>query len=320
MTMKPLLIYLDQNKWINLNGAYHNLPNGMRFKTILECIKLAAKNGTAIFPLSDVHVIETRKAKDLTHRRRLAQVMVEISQGWTLAPASHLVPQQLRVAIASLYGEQTQPEPAALGRGIPFAFGQAENLHIDLGLSKGEAKHLQAILDSPHGLAAFLVGNDESLSAQGVIDFERRAHLLGDKVERARAVGKAYSKAERKRAYVAELTYHLQPELTQVLALYGKTLRNLLDLGKSRLTAFFEQVPTLHVEVELATERDDFWNRLVDPNDMVDVSFLSVAIPYCDIVVTEKFWTDLAKRKKLGQRYETVVLSDLFDLESHLGL
>jgi len=28
----------------------------------------------------------------------------------------------------------------------------------------------------------------------------------------------------------------------------------------------------------------------------MDESFLSVAIPHCDIIVTERFWMDLAKR------------------------
>ena len=134
-----------------------------------------------------------------------------------------------------------------------------------------------------------------------------------------RSLGKSYSKSSRKRAYVADLTYYLQPELAKVLASYKQTFGDFLDLDKKRSKAFFEGVPTLIVEIELATERDEHWDKEVDPNDMTDISFLSVAIPYCDIVVTEKFWTDLARRKKLHEKYDTAILSDLLELGSYLS-
>ena len=49
-----------------------------------------------------------------------------------------------------------------------------------------------------------------------------------------------------------------------------------------------------------------------------DIGFLSLAIPSCDAVITEAFWVDLARRRGLNERYETVLLSDLTDLTSFI--
>lgn len=68
------------------------------------------------------------------------------------------------------------------------------------------------------------------------------------------------------------------------------------------------------------SERDELRSREIDANDVMDVSFLSVAIPYCDIIVTEQFWVDLAKRNRLDQAYCTILLTDLAGLEQHFPI
>lgn len=312
------LIYLDQNKWIDLARAYHNRPGGKRYSKVLQEVKAAVSEGRAIFPLSDSHLIETRKEVNDSRRKRLAQVMVEISQGWIIAPNTYLCPKELEVTIAKLLDRGKIARPKALGRGVAFAFGRSEELQSDLGISDERTRLLEAAIDTPAGLAAFLVGFDQAFTSSGISEFKRRAVAYAQRVEEARSLGKSYSKSIRKRAYVANLTYYLQPELVRILALYKQTFDDFLDLGKKQLLAFFEEVPTLNVEIELATERDEHWDKEVDPNDMTDISFLSAAIPYCDIVITEKFWGNLIKRKKLDEKYDTVILSDLLELGSYL--
>lgn len=68
------------------------------------------------------------------------------------------------------------------------------------------------------------------------------------------------------------------------------------------------------------SERDEQRSREIDANDVMDVSFLSVTIPYCDNIVTEQFWVDLAKRNRLDQAYCTILLTDLAGLEQHLPI
>ena len=49
----------------------------------------------------------------------------------------------------------------------------------------------------------------------------------------------------------------------------------------------------------------------IDKNDFSDILFLSVAIPYCDIVIAEKTWTNIAINKKLDKKFNTKISKNL---------
>ena len=70
----------------------------------------------------------------------------------------------------------------------------------------------------------------------------------------------------------------------------------------------------------MESERAEQRSREFDANDVMDVSLLNVAIPHCDIIVTERFWVDLAKRNRLEQASGTILLTDLAGLEQHLPI
>jgi hypothetical protein len=316
--MKPNLIYLDQNQWIFLGRAYHNRSGGKKYSAILEKIQLVSRAQSSLFPLSSAHFIETGKRRDPNSRHRLAQVMAEISQGWALAPPDYLVPSQLRVVIADIFNKRKLPWPLALGRGVAFAFGEHETMHVELGISSNQASRLQEISASPEGLIKFLVGRDETHRSRATENFNQGANRYAKSVEHMRIVGKPFSKAERKRAYVANLTLLLQKELTAQLALEKQNFEKFLALGRDGLLDFFSRVPCLDVEIELATERDENLSKAISPHDLVDVPFLNVAIPFCDVVVADKYWVDIVKRRKLDKKYNTVLLDNLLELDQYL--
>jgi hypothetical protein len=62
-------------------------------------------------------------------------------------------------------------------------------------------------------------------------------------------------------------------------------------------------------------ERD--WNI----NDLRDIFALSSAIPYCDVVVTDrKAWDVTKRRARLDEEFDTEIFCTLDDLVAHLGL
>jgi hypothetical protein len=121
------------------------------------------------------------------------------------------------------------------------------------------------------------------------------------------------------RAYAAMLTLSIQKELTFALEKCGKQFKDFLGLGQKQLMDFFEAVPTLNTEIELAVERNQIWNRKIHRNDMADIAFLSVAVPYCDIVVTEHFFAMSAINCHLNQKYKTIILENLLDLPQYIS-
>lgn len=79
-------------------------------------------------------------------------------------------------------------------------------------------------------------------------------------------------------------------------------------------------MPALNVYLQLIIARDDDSpGRKVQSNGMNDICHLAGAIPYCDIVVTEKMFAHLSKQQKLDKKYNCIVCNSLLELDSVLS-
>jgi hypothetical protein len=114
-----------------------------------------------------------------------------------------------------------------------------------------------------------------------------------------------------RRAYAAKLTMELLEPLSQKLRATGRSLQEWGELGAEKLMDFWKSIPCLHVELELHTQRDREKSKKWEANDTLDIGSLSLAIPACDVVVTERFWVSLITRRGLDKAYNATVLSDL---------
>lgn len=112
------------------------------------------------------------------------------------------------------------------------------------------------------------------------------------------------------------LTIHLKVVIEQYLNSHGKSWDDFFDLLGRRITTFFEGISCLNVETILSCERDQDRQKPIAPNDMIDVATLSVAVPHCDFIVTERYWANAIKKHKLDEEYGVAVFSDLRDLKS----
>ena len=79
-----------------------------------------------------------------------------------------------------------------------------------------------------------------------------------------------------------------------------------------------ERVPTGLVMISLLIQRDLQFDRPITKNDISDVWSLSLAIPYCDIVVTDKEMASFALKSKLDNKCGTKILNSIYDLEEFL--
>ncbi len=90
-----------------------------------------------------------------------------------------------------------------------------------------------------------------------------------------------------------------------------------LDTPKG-LVALLSALPSRDVIFDLRRLRHADTNARWKANDLNDLGSLSVALPYCDIVVTEKQWRHLAVQAGIPDRYGTVVLDSLDGLSRYL--
>lgn len=312
MSTSPKRLYLDQNKWIELSRAHYGRSDGAHLSHVYEKISRGVEDGSLILPLSSSHYVETRKSRNMDRRKRLARVMVALSKGWTITTQACMTRKLIALEVDSIFGgapRTVSPDP--FGHGWVFAFGRSDELSNDLGIEVHRAKLLEQAMDTPEVFYQLLVGDDEDANSMAIDGYERGAAELVGRIEANRILGHPYGKAIRKWAYVANLTLSLESVLSRALAKHALTFHDFLSTGRDKLLSFFASIPCLDVEIELATERNEFRDRAVASNDMTDIAFLSMAVPYCDIVVTERLWADLVRRKHLDRKYATTTVSDL---------
>ena len=79
------------------------------------------------------------------------------------------------------------------------------------------------------------------------------------------------------------------------------------------------EFPSLDCVAELVSQRDFDWDRRVAPNDFSDIDFLSVAIPYTDVVVCERYFANKAIESGLAHRYGTRVYASVEEFAGDLA-
>lgn len=315
---KTLIVYLDQNKWIDLARARVGRADGQKHQAVLEKITEVVSQGKAVFPLSWLHFVETRKKRDLKKRRELAEVMAEISQGIAIIPKSIIMNWELEHAIAMAFGETPTPIPSVFGNGMSMIFGQNfiekemnSQPHLKTAYLIDRAK---SVLSGKEATVSFLVGDDEDLNSKVVNGLRDINEPFVERMEKSREQDREANDDLQERLYLAILTKELQPKLIPMLGDHGKTMNDFFSLGLENVRRFFHDVPTLDVEIGLALSLNKHWDRKLKVNDTSDIAFACISIPYCDVVVTEVFLRTLVMRQKLDKKYDTEVISDLNDL------
>ena len=81
-----------------------------------------------------------------------------------------------------------------------------------------------------------------------------------------------------------------------------------------------DQIPSRWVQkTEAPVSAASQSSKTLEGNDLNDVIALSIAVPYCDVVVTEKSWASLVNAAKVGKRFDTLVTRDLKDVMNRLS-
>ncbi|MFJ4694026.1 hypothetical protein [Streptomyces sp. NPDC088766] len=106
--------------------------------------------------------------------------------------------------------------------------------------------------------------------------------------------------------------------LTQALLDRGRTLAEVVT-GRESIRAFTDCMPSadIHAALTEATHRNR--EKSWEPNDIFDIDALSVAVPYCDIVVTERYASHVLHAAHLPQWMKTEVVPRLKDLTERLN-
>jgi len=139
--------------------------------------------------------------------------------------------------------------------------------------------------------------------------------------ERIREKLKQYKDNEyRRKVFLTQnIVATILPKLVQFLtemnlpATFAEELFTSFDLD-----TFLGKLPTALCEFALLFQRDQQLSRPIQVNDIADIWHLTLAIPYSDVVITEKMWVSIAKRARLDEKCDTLMLSSIEELNECL--
>jgi hypothetical protein len=278
-----MVVYLDQNKWIELARMFHRKDVTDRAQRILRSFETARTDGHAVFPLSNVHYIETARVSNVGRKVRLGEAMWHFSQGVTLVAYSTIVRHELEVALAMHLPQLVPGAVSILGKGHAHAFG-APPLSGVLAAFADEVER------------SLLTGN-RRLGIQppafaGTTQRENFREHLATLHARFQDVAPEL----RENWLYAMSTVDILNPLNDVAARHSLPPSALETLGEDRLKQVVDAMPTRRVDMHL--HREVLKNRayVAKASDLEDWGGLAVASCYCDVVVCEKHMANMLQR------------------------
>lgn len=311
--MQQKVIYLDQNAWSNL------LKSSEETVGFFEDL---SDSGKVIFPLSIVHLQETTKICNNTKRLQIAKLMVGLSKQYSFLPyVDQIIEMEVRNEILRLYGCQpVNLDSYVLNKGICHLLGVKPTIVKRPGANvNGEPpsdvkKKMMDYIESPDAmLDAFLLlptlkGKTKSSYEETVMKMEQnRKNLL--KI--------ADKNFRRKFVFADFMIDFIGPTVAKMLAEINMPKAQVFfkNWDKKDFETFIDHIPTAFSLFSLIFKRDQQLQRLIEVNDIPDVWALSLAIPYSDIVVTEKMWASIAMQEtKLASKCNAKVLTTIEEL------
>jgi hypothetical protein len=333
------LVYLDQNHWINLAKAAVGRPTGRPYRDALAALREARWSGSAVFPLSLTHVMETTT---ISQRRRvdIATIMEELSDFTTIIARSVLMRLELEAVLdaATGPGPERYTDIPLVARGMPHAYGKSggfrvsngrrdvtEEVRAEVGPEEFDRRIAQAEEDVNRGVLrgpsddaqekelraqgwnpeiAFAIGDDRAqLEREQARRFDDKTLLPDDPVDYRR---------ERVRDVIRAryLALELMDMLNESLLKRGLKLEDVWsDLASSQ--RLVDAMPSADVAVTLLAQyhRDATfnWKR----NHIFDIDALSVAVPYCDLIAADKQAVDALNRARVTDRIGSQVFTSL---------
>lgn len=271
--------------------------------------------------------------------RDIAQVMEELSGFAALQPRDLIFRHELDAVLTMRVGPSRKPllPLPLLRRGCAGAFGLRGGLRIRT--PEGDITESIRQQMGPDRFDAIMadaeLGLERSVLA-GPTDAEvERLRAYGWNPEAARQV--AENRAAEERAQVArlnadpkwrrgrlrdvvlarELIIELVEALNEALEARGCDF-SAVWTDREAAREIVRAMPSTDVAVTLKTNGHKNHDKSWLPNDIYDIDALSVAVPYCDIVVTEKHAHHVLQAERVPNRMDTILLCRLGELPKHL--
>ncbi|SEP53358.1 hypothetical protein [Amycolatopsis saalfeldensis] len=327
-----LKISLDLKDWVALAKARLGRPQFPQDAHAYEALCSATAAGEVIVPLTAATYMEVARISSLRQRSDLANVIAEISGFVAIASRSVVMEHQLLAALAAQFGGLPPAPIPVFGLGNPFGVG--EQKAFVLRRKGGGAPDLPTELVREIETAGRVMGEYMMLRGPAPEDLPT-LRALGYRPEEVAKVEEARVNREKELAAMLKdgtadrgrlgdivharyLYWELGDRLPSALQPYNLEVGDFFAKGKEWLGAFLNDIPSAAINITLADKGFRNSYKKWTGNDIRDADAVSVAIPYCDVVMTDNYVAAQLAKSPVVARHATLVLSRLSDLNDAL--
>lgn len=317
-----MIIYLDQNKWIDLAKTIIKPNENTKYKDVANLILDRSNSGEWIFPISIIHYLETLSRRNPDSRTRLAKVIAKIAKRNALSPFHIVQKDEFYIAFSKIHQPSNIPKInavqdnyfSALGSEPPKVEFDKNNPHYSAELHEEIENFAENLFSKPDLFELFMsmINNDQEI----IDDLHKDDVDTKKEWEKWRAVYTAIDKQHRYSAFLVRFFFdHFIQYRDDLMSIFGKNRETIIPPeildDRDRAADFFESIPSMDVRVKLMYETLNNQSKEIDLHDHRDIGFLATAIPYCDVVITEKVWKHYSNQRKLSSKYNTAIENDL---------
>jgi hypothetical protein len=161
---------------------------------------------------------------------------------------------------------------------------------------------------------SYLMETPEDVRRASVRKFTDGSKALRQRIEARRTQHADESMSMRWKIQSALLMINEIDLLLSFAAKAGVPWKTVADIGRENALRIMDDMPTFHIEREIALRLEAAQNRPVAPNDFRDMQTFCAVLCYADVVVAENMFANLARQAKLDRKYNTEVLTNLLAL------
>jgi len=336
MSNMPVSIYLDQLHWIHLAQAHTGHKNGERYKEAYRYLLKQREAGKIVCPLSLTHYMELSATGNYRQRTDVATVMATLSGFRTIAPTSVLRRAEIEQALNKRFGKPEVPmQPKPFGFGASYA-ATGENKMMKISGSDSSMESLASkvggidkikelerkftamaefeILRGPHESQVQELRDKYGYAPEAAVEVARRRAAQEEELAQQLIANPSQRRKLDNIVTARYLLWELSDPLMPALTKIGMTMQDFLALEAEGITQFVHDVPTADVLVAFTKANLKNLNRTWAKNDIHDMDALAVAIPYCNIVVTDKHAYTQMVNAGMEQKYNTQLFRNVEDL------
>jgi hypothetical protein len=315
---KAKVVYVDQNKLIDL-ARQKNQADEQGISNSYTLLLEQVNQGNIIIPLSLTHLVETIKHKDEERRTKFAEFLGQITKGYCFAPFLIVEKYESLQAVKRWSGKQNTiflsngshsfVNSGIIGKGLHFMFGQI----IDIAKIPQEHMWVADFFETEKSFydAFIRMHNTEALEKMTALETHVIEGLEDARYSSINTNDKNLFKADFCN-FVLEHVIPLINDTCKKLDIVPRDLYDDLDSWE-KVEQFFLGIPFVDISLSLQHDLYKQKDKPYNPNDLRDIAFLTTAIAYSDIIVTENFWAHIIKKLKLDKKYELAVFTNIDD-------